>query len=558
MRTVLYILLAWLAFVEPANAQQGASITAKRVALLVGQSRYSALSDPSVASVANVERDLALLAAAFQRAGFTTEIAKDLPSEALRNRLRAFSQTTKGAEAAVVYYTGVGIEVGGINYVAGTDLALPDTMPDDLEMIGFVPIQDLAVSVQSASQLAMVFAEAGRDTPWRAGASRGFKIARKISVSEAASDAGVLIFYGSRSGSSSQDGPSGGNGPFAAAVAKYLVEPDLEVGLFVRRVRAEVARATGGDQRPELFGELSEREFYFVGSSAPRATPPLEPVFSAQTRLALVIGNSDYNGDGDLDDGYESAAVLEEGYPADLTNPVNDSLDVAAALEKLKFKVMLVQNVDRSKLASALFKFEEAIKAAPDNAIVVVYYAGHAIQVGGANYLLPVGAKLPDQDLERLPLAQAELLISAEAVTVQTDLLGRLSDPKRDGLNLVILDACRENPWGGLMLTRGVGGRGGSGSQSRFRGLGEVRIDLRRTAIAYATKPGDVAADGQGRNSPYTAALVKQLPVSGVSVLDLLDRVNSEVEASTGGRQVPWVNSPAMGKSCLGACTPRG
>jgi uncharacterized caspase-like protein len=228
-----------------------------------------------------------------------------------------------------------------------------------------------------------------------------------------------------------------------------------------------------------------------------------------------------------------------------------------AALDALHFEVTLVQNADTLKLADALFKFEEKINAAKENAIVVIYYAGHAIQVGGANFLLPVGAKLPDADLERLPPAQAELLISQVALPVQTTLLERLKSPDREGLNLVILDACRENPWGRLVVTRTVGARGGSAAQGRYRGLGEVRIDLRRTAIAFATKPGDVAADGTGRNSPYTTALIKLLPTPGVSVIELLNRVNGEVENSTGGHQVPWFNTPALGKTCLGACAPQ-
>lgn len=535
---------------SPGAAQSSAP--PKRVALMIGEEGR----DELFARLPNVKNDVLLLTKVFESIGFTVQPVNNPTAGELRERLRQFEVAARNAEIAVVYFGGHGIQVDGIDYFATADAKYDTVKPQDLEAVGFVSVKDLVVSVQSASQFSMVFAEAGRTDPWKA-ESRGLNIAKKITASEAASDASVLIFYGSQPGSASMDGLHGqNNGVFATAVAKHLIEPGLEIGLFVRRVRAEVSRATNREQRPELYGELGEREFYFAGS-APQPALPAVPVFSSQPRLALVVGNSDYNRDGDLDDGYQSAAVLEGGFPTDLANPINDSTDIKVALEKLRFDVTLVQNVDRAKLADALFKFEEKINAAPDNAIVVIYYAGHAIQVGGGNYLLPVGARLPDADLERLPPAQAELLISAEALPVQTSLLERLRDPKRDGLNLVILDACRENPWGNLVVTRSAGGRAASAGEGRFRGLGEVRIDLRRTAIAYATKPGDVAADGTGRNSPYTAALVKLLPLPGVSVLDLLDRVNGEVEAATDGRQVPWVNSPAIGKTCLGACVPR-
>lgn len=554
MRLIALLAAVLVLCVFPARAETSQAATSKRVALLIGQDRYSSGILAQI-GIDNVDHDQQLLKASFEHAGFATQLAKNLTAADLRERLRTFELTARTAEVAVVYYTGVGLQSDGIDFVSGTDALVGTERPDFERGDGFVPMKELAVAVQSASGFAMVFAEAGRADPWKTSSSRGFKLS-KISTSEAAADASVLIFYGSQPGAGSQDGPPGGNGPFAAAVAKYLVQPGLEVGLFARKVRAEVSRTTRREQRPELYGELGEREFYFVGAS-PQPNQVSAPVFSSQPRLALVIGNSDYNRDGDLDDGNDSSAVIEEGFASDLSNPVNDSADMKAALDALHFEVTLVQNADTLKLADALFKFEEKINAAKENAIVVIYYAGHAIQVGGANFLLPVGAKLPDADLERLPPAQAELLISQVALPVQTTLLERLKSPNREGLNLVILDACRENPWGKLVVTRTVGARGGSAAQGRFRGLGEVRIDLRRTAIAFATKPGDVAADGAGRNSPYTTALLKLLPTPGVSVIELLNGVNGEVENSTGGRQVPWFNTPALGKTCLGACTPQ-
>ena len=125
-----------------------------------------------------------------------------------------------------------------------------------------------------------------------------------------------------------------------------------------------------------------------------------------------------------------------------------------------------------------------------------MFYAGHAIQVGGANFLISGGSKIASRGiLNRLTGPQAELALTQYALPLQTALLGRLRNPSKRGLNLVFLDACRENPWERRNVGRNVSGRN-INTGSRSRGLGEVRIDLRRTAIAFATKPGDIADDG--------------------------------------------------------------
>ena len=548
---VLAIAMACLttaAFTTASHAQNPSVEARQRIALLIGMEKYD---DPDLAALGlqNVGRDLHVLEGSFKRTGFTTEIVTNLTAADLRAKLKAFALEARKAHDATIYFTGFGVQVGGVDYIGGTDVSVDlGKRPADLEAAGFVSIKDLAVALQSTPGFRMIFAEAGRSDIWSEGAQRGFSLVTK----DAAEDADVLIFYGSQSGGGSSDGPEGGNGPFAGAVARNMVEPGMEIGLFIRRVRAEVARETEGAQRPELYGELGYEAFYFAGQNTESAKPP--PVFSKQPRLALVIGNSDYDGNGTLDE--DDTRAVAVGLPADLMNPRNDASDIKNALETLKFDVTLVQDADFEALSTALFAFEDKIKSANPNAIVVIYYAGHAIQVGGGNYLLPVRSKLPDVDLDRIPPAQAELLISRVALPVQTSLLERLKSPEGDGLNLVILDACRENPWERLVITRGVGGRGRGVGNGRFRGLGEVRIDLRRTAIAFATKPGDVAADGKGRNSPYATAFLRHVAEPGVSVIEMLNRVGEQVETDTDRRQVPWTNSPALGRTCLGACEP--
>lgn len=536
---------------EQREPQRTAPAGGKRIALLIGNARYV---DPKLSGIgiANVGRDLELLSSSFRKAGFETTVATDLDASAIQAHLARFGSRARDADAAVVYFTGFGVQVAGIDYLAGVDAGLPNQAPKSLEDLGYVSVANAALAVQQARTFALVLSEANRDDPWRASGTRG--VLPFSTVEDSARDAGVVIFYGSQDGTGSDDGPAGGNAPFAAAFAWRMLEPGIEFGLMARRVTADVVRATRGKQRPKLYGELREQEFYFVSAAVARSLPPPQPqqqptfVTSTQPRLALVIGNGDYNQNGWLTDDRASPAVREQGFAPDLPNAPTDASDVAKALVRMGFATTLAVDADYRQMLTTMFEFERTILEAKEDAIVVVYYAGHALQVGGGNYLVPVGAKFPDVDFDRLTGQQAELMLSQYALPLQTSLLGRLKNPSRRGLNLVVLDACRENPFEKRSIGRDVTGR------SRSRGLGEVRIDLRRTAIAFATKPGDVADDGGGRNSPYTTALKSLIEQPGLSVIELLNQVHERVEADTNGKQVPWMNSPALGKTCLAAC----
>jgi uncharacterized caspase-like protein len=548
-RAFLLIVVTALIALAPETgvAQQaaGSGGAEKRAVLIIGNGKYA---DPMMSPgepagvLPNVPRDVELLSTSFKAVGFDTEVAQNVTAEELRRRIAQFGERAKALDVAMIYYAGVGIEVDGVNYFAAVDAKSSETRPASLTDVGHVPISDAITAIQHVKAFAMIFAESSRHDPWRS-VSRGFT---PLPLAEIAGDSDVPVFYGSEEGQDSEDGPSGGHAPFALAVTKRMKEPGIEVGLFARRVRADVIRETRGEQRPKLYGELGSREFYFVNPPKKAEPPPL--VFSKQPRLALVIGNGDYNDDGKLEDNDNSDDVRERGFAPDLPNPVNDARDIADALQRLKFDVELVQNANYDRLLNALFKFEKKVLEAGQDAVVVVYYAGHAIQVGGGNFLIPVGATIPPVELDRLTSSQAELVLQRYALPLQTALLERLKNPSRRGLNLIVLDACRENPW---ERRRGVGR--GSGS-SRSRGLGEVRIDLRRTAIAFATKPGDTADDGTGNNSPYTLAFKAHVEQPGLSVMDLLNRVHEAVEIDTKGRQIPWMNAPALGKTCLGAC----
>ena len=221
------------------------------------------------------------------------------------------------------------------------------------------------------------------------------------------------------------------------------------------------------------------------------------PAFAAQ-RVALVIGNATY------------AHV-----PA-LANPLNDAKDVGAALDRLGFAVTRIENTDRASLWRGLQDFALAASASE---IAVVFYAGHGIEVDQRNFLVPVDARLAsDRDVE------------FEAVPLE--LVSRAVE-RASGLRLVILDACRENPFAVQMQRAGA-------TRSIGRGLARVEPSG-ETLVAYAAKEGTVASDGAGRNSPYSEALLGHLEEPGLEVGLMFRKVRDTVLAATGGRQEPFV-----------------
>ena len=227
------------------------------------------------------------------------------------------------------------------------------------------------------------------------------------------------------------------------------------------------------------------------------ATAPL----SAAPRVALVIGNASY------------------AHAPALANPLNDAADMGAALERLGFEVTRLENVGDGEMRRGLNEFRRAASASE---VAVVFYAGHGIEVDGRNFLVPVDARLAtDQDVEY------------EAIPLE---LAQRAVERASGLRLVILDACRENPFAVSMQRAGA-------TRSIGRGLARVEPSG-ETLVAYAAKEGTVASDGDGRNSPYSKALLRFLEEPNLEVMFMLRKVRDAVLASTGGSQEPfWYGS---------------
>jgi uncharacterized caspase-like protein len=224
-------------------------------------------------------------------------------------------------------------------------------------------------------------------------------------------------------------------------------------------------------------------------------------------RVALVIGNTAYR------------------HVTPLANPIKDATAIARMFKELGFNsVTLRQDVGAQDFKRALREFSDA---AQDADIAVVYFAGHGIQVGDMSYLIPVDA----------PLA-TEIDVQDEAVSLDRVLLA-LQPARR--LRLVILDSCRENPF----LNRP---RLPQTARSITRGLARVEPE-NNSLVAYAAKNGQVAQDGTGDHSPFTAALLKHLPVPGLDIRLALGRVRDDVLKSTSNTQEPFVYGSLGGES---------
>jgi hypothetical protein len=220
----------------------------------------------------------------------------------------------------------------------------------------------------------------------------------------------------------------------------------------------------------------------------------------AEKRVALVIGNGAYS------------------KVPQLINPSNDATAMAALLRDAGFDVVQAKtNLDLTSLRRALRDFIDNVR---DADVAVVFYAGHGVEVNGTNYLIPVDAVL-------------ERDIDVEDETVSLDRLNQYIEPAKR-LRVVILDACRDNPFTSKMKRT-------LGNRSIGRGLGRVDVLTADTMVAFAAKAGSTASDGVGPNSPYTSALLQHLVTPGLDVRIALGRVRDQVLSSTGGKQEPFV-----------------
>jgi len=218
-------------------------------------------------------------------------------------------------------------------------------------------------------------------------------------------------------------------------------------------------------------------------------------------RNALIIGNSNYKS-------------------SPLDNPINDAKAMAEALRKLNFDVIELIDGDKKAMRDSVREFKSRMKQ--DRGVGLFYYAGHGVQVKGENYLIPVNHDI-----------QEEYDVQDEALRVST-VLSYMQDAGTR-MNIVILDACRDNPFARSM-------RSGS------RGLATIYAEGSGSIIAYATAPGSTASDGTGENGLYTQELLKAINTPGLEIGMVFRHVLAKVQKISKGKQIPWTNSSLIGE----------
>lgn len=239
-------------------------------------------------------------------------------------------------------------------------------------------------------------------------------------------------------------------------------------------------------------------------SAASSIIPTLADMYKDEKRYALVIGNSNYK------------------FVSPLRNAENDANDIAEELKKSNFEVFKVINGDYNQMRDAFRKFHDKLATGPkDQTVGLFYYAGHGIQNQGENYLVPVDANVQYEDD-----------IPRTCMPVQRIIMANM-ERSNSRINIMILDACRNNPFP-------------SGYRSAESGLAEVRR-AKGSFIAYATAPGSVASDGEGRNGLYTQELLNAMRKPGLTIEQVFKDVRKNVLRLSSDRQYTWDSSNIIG-----------
>lgn len=268
---------------------------------------------------------------------------------------------------------------------------------------------------------------------------------------------------------------------------------------------AELARKRQQELEERLAQERAEKErlaAQVAKQNQPAPVPSATPVASQpnEKRIALVIGNGAYK-------------------VRPLNNPVNDANDISAALKRSGFQVIDVRNANLTQMRAKIREFGDQLI---NSDVGLVYYSGHGVELKGRNYLIPVNADIQRED------EIADQGLDAGLILEKMNTAGK-------GVNILVVDACRDDPFGRSFRSTG-------------RGLAQMDAP-KGTIIAYSTSPGKVASDGdpKDRNSPYTKHLLRAMQIPNIPIEQVFKEVRRSVQAETKNQQTPWENTSLSG-----------
>jgi len=232
-------------------------------------------------------------------------------------------------------------------------------------------------------------------------------------------------------------------------------------------------------------------------TAIPNQTPPSTPIFVGK-RVALVIGNAKYKTNA-------------------LANPKNDADDISKALNENGFTVINLRDASLPEMRSAVRQFGDKLI---QNDVGLVYYSGHAMEVKGRNYFIPVNADIQNEDEVPDQSLDASLILEKMATA-------------KKKVNILMVDACRDNPYARSF-------------RSASKGLSSMDAPS-GTLISFATAPGKVAYDGSGRNSPYMKHFLEAIKTPNLGIEQVFKEVRKNVQAETKNLQTPWENTSLSG-----------
>jgi uncharacterized caspase-like protein len=249
------------------------------------------------------------------------------------------------------------------------------------------------------------------------------------------------------------------------------------------------------------------------GRAESEPVPQLKPYVPSGTgaQLALLIGNNKY-----------------EYRP--LHNPTNDARAMANVLKQRGFQVTLKTDLDYGEMKRSIRQFGQQLAAT--KGVGLFYFAGHGVQIKKNNYLVPINNNHIGDEID----------VQNGAIRVD-EIVQRMAQAN-NGLNIVVLDACRDNPFQAENFSRSLG-----------RGLARTQVQADGMLIAFATSPNKTASDGgSGQNGLYTQYLLKYMQMPGLKVEDMFKRVRQAVKQASHNEQVPWYNASLSGDFCFGGC----
>jgi uncharacterized caspase-like protein len=492
MRRLALLLSLLLVGLSPHQA-----LADKRVALVVGNAAYARL-----APLRTAVDDSAALAALLKTAGFEVVQLENVGNADFRRAIREFTLGSRGADSAVVYFAGHGVEARGKSYLVPVDAALNLDIDVPDETISLDRVLD---TIESAKQVRLVLLDTCQGNPIvPITTNPGARDSPEVS-----SSSNALVAFAAKLGSACQNGPAP-NSIFTAALLKHLATPGLDIRVALGRVQDDVRKETDNRQQPVVQGggAFGGAEFALVQRPAQTAASPTK-VIPDPDRLALVIGNA----------AYQFAPALK--------NAVNDANLVSDALASAGFDVATVSDVNRSELDRALRGFLSKVAARGKDTVALFFYAGQGVEIDGENFLVPVDIRI-----------QQESDVLTQAVPLST-LLSSLS-LLPSATRIVIFDTSRTNPF-----------------SPQTPPTGAVIVPP-GSIVAFSTSSGAEANEGAGANSPFSAAFAQTIKEPGLAFEQVFQKVRDRVSKATDGQQIPQENSSLKTPFRFTAAVPGG